>query len=184
MNALVFGGMSPRHHEWVRQVAEALRSHFDEVRLLDYRHWAQQDTEMDLEYEITQAAALAEGLEEYVVVAKSIGTVLTTLAVARGLLTPQYCAFMGFPLKVVEADLPEVAEALPHLPSTTFLHNDRDPLGPAEAIEKYIGAHKPASYQFMTVRGDTHDYTDFDLITLLAIRDLGERLQDPYYQPY
>ncbi len=68
--------MSQRHHEWVREVAAALRPEFEEVRLLDYKHWTEPETEMDLEYEVGQAAKLAEGLGGYIVVAKSIGTVV------------------------------------------------------------------------------------------------------------
>jgi len=168
MNVFILGGMSPRHYEWVRQLAEALQPHFDEIRLLDYRHWEQQGAEMDLEYEITQAAALAKDFGEYLVVAKSIGTVLATLATARGLLAPQRCVFMGFPLKVVTADLSEVANALLQLPPTTFLHNEHDPLGSAEAVKTYVGAHAPAIYDFQTLPGDTHDYIDFDLIARVA----------------
>jgi hypothetical protein len=168
MNVLILGGMSQRHREWVRQVAAVLQPHFAEVRLLDYRHWEQSDTEMDLEYEILQAAELAKDFGEYVVVAKSIGTVVATLANARGLITPRKCAYMGFPLKVVEADLPEVADALLELPVTSFLHNEHDPLGSAESVRAYISAHAPALYDFKTLPGDTHDYIDLDLIAQVA----------------
>jgi len=168
MNALILGGMSPRHKAWVRQVAEVLQPYFDEVRPLDYRHWDAADTEMDLEYEISQADVLAKNFDEYVVVAKSIGTVLASFANARGLLAPQRCVFMGFPLKVAEAQFPEVANALPQLPPTVFLHNERDPLGSAAAVKQYVDAHAPKAYEFQVLPGDTHDYTDFDLIVQLA----------------
>ena len=39
MNALILGGMSPQHKQWVQEVADVLRPRFDEVRLLDYLHW-------------------------------------------------------------------------------------------------------------------------------------------------
>jgi predicted alpha/beta-hydrolase family hydrolase len=168
MNVLVLGGMSPRHHEWVRGVAEALKPHMEEVVFLDYRHW-QTGEEMDIEYEITQTVALAARLGEYIVVAKSIGTVITTLATSRGMLSSQRCLFMGFPLSVVEQYLPEVAEALKDLPPTTFLHNEADPLGSSKAVQAYLGAHTPPHFDFKVLPGSTHDYVDFNLITQLAI---------------
>jgi len=169
MNVLVLGGMSPRHKEWVRQVASVLKPHFNEVRLLDYRHWDQEGAEMNLEYEITQTTMLAQDLGDYVVVAKSIGTVVAILANSRDLISPARCVFMGFPLKVVLATIPEVADALPKLPvDTTFLHNDHDPLGAAEDISAYISEHMPQAPVFMTMPGGTHDYIDFDLITRLT----------------
>lgn len=163
MNALILGGMSPRHHDWVRQVAHQVGEQFDSVRFLDYRHWPD-DSQMDIEHEIVQAAALAEELDEYVVIAKSIGTVVTTLAIARGLLQPKSCLFMGFPLNVVEADFPEVATSLPTLPKTIFLHNDQDPLGSYDDVQVYVHAHAPQHYLTIRTPGNTHDYEDFDLM--------------------
>jgi pimeloyl-ACP methyl ester carboxylesterase len=164
MNALILGGMSPRHHEWVRQVAAALKPHFDEVRLHDYRHWGHEKDNMNLEYEIAQVAELVKDFGAYVIVAKSIGTAVAALAIARGLISPKRCVFVGFPLKAVETDMPEVAAALSQLPPTVFLHNQQDPLGSAEAVESYLRAHAPASYEFQIVPGATHDYVAFDLI--------------------
>ena len=149
-------------------MAEALRSHFSDVRLLDYRHWGQQDSQMDIEHEISQAVTLTEDFGEYVNDAKSIGTVIASLAIARGLLTPRGCLYMGFPLKVVEANLPETANALPTLPPTTFLHNEHDPLGSAEEVRVYVSAHAPRSYNLQVLSGNTHDYIDFNLIARVA----------------
>jgi acetyl esterase/lipase len=162
--------MSPRHKEWVRQVAEALNPHFEEVRFLDYDHWDVNGAEMDVEHELARAAELAKDYGEYMVVAKSIATVLTTLGNARGLLTPKHCVFLGFPLQVVH-ELPqelELASALKQLPPTTFVHNQNDPLGTAEAVQTFIAAHAPANYDFQTTPGATHDYVDFGLIARLA----------------
>jgi len=167
MNVLILGGMSQRHYAWIREVAEVLRPHFAQVRLLDYAHWAS-DTEMDVEHEITEAVKLAEDFGEYIVVAKSIGTVVATLANARGLLHPDYCVFLGFPLKVVVTELPEVADSLPKLPPVHFVHNEHDPLGDADAVKAYLEAHAPESYDLLVSPGDAHDYVNFDLILDLA----------------
>lgn len=167
MNVLIFGGMSPRHEQWVRDVADALSPHFKRVRYQDYQHWGD-GSEMDLEYEIEQAVQLAAGFGEYIVVAKSIGTVLTALANAREVINPERCVFMGLPLKAIENDIPAVAGALPKLPPTVFLHNEADPLGSSEAVRAYVEAHAPLRYDFQTLPGNTHDYIDFNLIAQRA----------------
>lgn len=148
-------------------MAEALRPHFAEVRILDYRHWSDPDSEMDIEQEITRAAQLGTGSSDYIIVAKSVGTVVATLAIARNLLRPARCVFMGFPLKVVH-ELPEMATALGQLPPTIFLHNENDPLGSAEAVALYIKSNPPKEYSLQTLPGDTHDYLDFELLSRLA----------------
>jgi hypothetical protein len=169
MNLLILGGMSPGHHEWVRHVAEKLGDSFDSVRFLDYRHWETGEA-MDIEHEVSEAAVLAEGLDEYVLVAKSIGTVVATLAISRGMPPPKHCVFMGFPLSGIEGEIPEVADALPALPLTVFVHNEFDKVGTAEAAKKYVQAHTATPALFITVPGvTTHDYEDYALIKKLAL---------------
>jgi hypothetical protein len=137
------------------------------VSYLDYKHWATGE-QMDLEFEVVEAGRLAEGLGDYVVVAKSIGCVVATLATARGMIAPKKCVFLGFPLGVIH-DLPEVDTALLKLPPTTFVHNEFDTVGSAEEVKAYIAAHAPANYNLQTIPGNqTHDYTDFDTIVQLA----------------
>ncbi|HVX23998.1 MAG TPA: hypothetical protein VG992_01505 [Candidatus Saccharimonadales bacterium] len=166
MNMLILGGESQRHQVWVRELASALEPNADDLRILDYRHWQTNSPTIDVEYEIEQAARNAPD-EPYVVVAKSMGSVVTTLAVSRGLLKPDRCIFMGFPLAVVMANLPEVAAALPKLPPTDFLHNTADPLGSFQAVQAYITAHSPAHFTCCELPGDTHDYSDFNRIKQL-----------------
>lgn len=167
MNVLILGGMSKRHQEWIRDVAEVLRPHCEEVRLLDYEHWHNSGREMDIEREITRAAQLVTGLTDYILVAKSIGTAIATLATARRLIAPRRCIFLGFPLKVVR-ELPEMDMALRQLPPTTFLHNENDPLGSAKEVTSYLQSNSPVQYDIQTLPGGTHDYLDFKLLVRLA----------------
>jgi hypothetical protein len=149
-------------------VAEALKPHFDEVRFLDYRHWRTDAPDIDVEYELEQAVQLVDGLGEYVVVAKSIGTAITAIAVRRERLGPRKCVFLGFPLKVVKADLPEVAAGLKTLPQAVFVQNEQDPLGSSADMKDYLRTYIPRGYMLKPLPGDTHDYLDFDLIAELA----------------
>ncbi len=163
--------MSPRHKQWVRDVAEAVKPHFDEVRLLDYGHWETGDAMIDLESEIKRVADLAKDFGDYVVIAKSIGTAVAALAIARGLIAPKHCVFLGFPLDVT-AKLPQAAEltaAFKQLPPIAFVHNENDPVGSAEAVREYLLANTPADYTLTVTPGDTHDYVDFEQIIQLAL---------------
>lgn len=171
MNALILGGQSPRHYDWVRRVAEALKPHLNEVQFLDYRHW-QNDAPVDLEYEISQASRLVTGMgNEYVIVAKSLGTMVATHGDALGLLHPSRCVFLGLPLKAFD-ELPDMPEGLKRLPPTVFVQNTRDPLGSFADVQTYVAAHSNAEARCLETPGDTHDYADFTLITELAT---GER---------
>lgn len=169
MNALVLGGASPRHKQWVEVVSETLRPAFDEVRTLQYNHWAEGNADIDLEAEISQAAVLAQDFAPYVVVAKSIGTVVTALAVSRGLLHPKRCVFLGFPLTAVTSALSEVDTAIAQLPPTIFVHNEFDKVGSSLAVQEYLNGTKCTDYKLLVNYGNsTHDYLDYSFIVELA----------------
>lgn len=169
MNVFVLGGESPRHQEWVRQVAEVLKPAFEHVAFQDYRHWADGST-TDIDHEAAEAAKIAAGLGEYVIVAKSIGTVITTLGIGKGSLAPSRCVFLGLPLGAVRR-IPGVVEGIKLLPQTIFVQNAHDPLGSADEVKSFVGVHGNSQASTLATPGDTHDYADLSLIAKLASQE-------------
>lgn len=170
MNILILGGNSKHHYDWVRELAKALQTDKTRVVYLDYKHW-QTDGSLKIEDEINSAVALGDKLGEYIVVAKSVGTIITTLGVADGRLKPAGCLMLGTPLTVIKEYYPDFADKLTSLPRTVFLQNAQDPYGSAEMLEGYLEDKSPADYHVVTAPGDTHDYVDYDSIKEL-ISDL------------
>lgn len=171
MNILILGGNSKRHKQWVRDLKDSLKDSFDRVVYVDYAHWESGDEQADIEYEISQAARLASELGSYAIVAKSIGTVIAMEGIASGVLQPSSTLLMGLPLGRV-ASSSDCADMLSLLPPTTFLQNDRDPVGGAEDIRVFIESNPPAVWDLSVSSGDTHDYSDFALVrALLQNRD-------------
>jgi hypothetical protein len=168
MNVLILGGESPRHKAWVRQVAEAVASQFGTVAYLDYKHWDTGEP-TDIEHEIQAAANIAKDLGEYIVIAKSIGTVITTLGNARGVLHPKRCVFLGLPLGAARR-IDGVVPGMKLLPATVFIQNSHDPLGSADEVKSFISLYGNDSALCLATAGDTHDYADF---TLIRDRALG-----------
>jgi hypothetical protein len=168
MNILILGGNSKRHYEWIREVKNALEPLVSEVRLHDYKHWVEDEPEANVEYEISAAAKTAEGLGDYILVAKSIGTVISTLGISKGLLKPKACLFMGVPLSVIPERFPNFNEDLAKLPRVTFLQNASDPLGASTELEEFINIQPPKDWQLTSFTHNTHDYADMELIATLT----------------
>lgn len=172
MNVLLLGGQSPRHYHWVREFRDVLETHGHAVTLLDYAHWLRGDREIDVEHELHAAARLASAMTDYVVVAKSIGCILTAVGHERGLLAPRAALLLGFPVHGREDDA-ELAHAVADLPPTIVVQNEHDPFGSAAEVGAYFAAHTPARYRLQAVPGiATHDYTDFEALTAL-VDELG-----------
>jgi acetyl esterase/lipase len=168
MNVLILGGNSPRHKEWVRQVAEALRPYVGQAKCLIYRHWGQ-GGDADVTYEIEQAAQMAKSFSgEYIIIAKSVGTVITTLGVDQRKLHPSRCIFLGFPLSMMQ-HVPAAAPALTSLPPTVIVQNEHDPLGSYQDVRSFLSKLGNKHIAVTATPGETHDYVDFAQIRRLVL---------------
>lgn len=167
MNVLILGGQSSRHQQWVRDLAASLADQFETVKFIDYRHW-QTNGDLDIDHELQEISKATQDLTNYVIIAKSIGSVLSILAISQGVCKPEKCVFLGFPLAEVTEHLPVLGSNLRDLPETIFVHNKHDPHGDASEIKAYLQANRVKNYQFFEQDGNTHDYVDFDLIAKLA----------------
>lgn len=165
MKVLILGGNSPRHKQWIRELGDTLGVAGHEVTLQNYLHWDTGDKNVAIDYEISQAAAAMRKQSDYVIIAKSVGTVIATLGIARGELHPSKCLLLGVPFGGIAGRMPEFTPSLSKLPSTVFIQNDNDPYGSAAGLSDILAAAHPANYQFVIVdNNDTHDYLNFGQI--------------------
>ncbi|GAA2182538.1 hypothetical protein GCM10009785_22220 [Brooklawnia cerclae] len=164
MDILLLGGQSPRHREWSRAIAASLESHGHRVSQLEYANWLDQTRVTDVEHEVAAVTHAAATLTDPVVVAKSVGTLIATLAIGRGLLHPAGEVFLGLPLEAW-ADSDEATAYLTDLPPLTVVQNEHDPFGSADDASRFVAAHAPRTYTVEAVPGvSTHDYVDAEAI--------------------
>lgn len=168
MNALLLPGNSSRHGEWVEELKDALSPQFQTVTTQHYRHWQKAEDWADIEYEMGVADEKARDLQPYVIVAKSIGTVIAARGVANGMLYPEKIVLLGVPVKGgAQAD--EFARTLKHIPiPVVIVQNSADPLG---SFIEVRGAFEDISdgLSFVELPGETHDYLDFEAIAKLSL---------------
>jgi len=181
MQVILLGGQSPRHYEWVREVREALEFAGLPVVLHDYAHWLNGEHEINFEAELEALALVASDIDDdYVIVAKSIGCVLTAVALARGLIVPKACLFLGLPFKTASQNK-ELPTGFAELPITIFAQNEKDPLGSFEEVAVFARPLVPELTVFAALAGSTHDYADFELIAALTLK-LTKSLEPPTQQ--
>lgn len=166
MDALLLPGNSPRHAAWVQELKQALAPHFDRVEAQQYKHWQTAVGNTDVDYEIGVAQQTAERLNQYMVIAKSIGTVIAIKATANKNLQPEKLILLGVPLYGgMPKDL--FGAWLQHITvPIVFVQNTHDPLGSFSDVKSAFentGSH----VSFIELPGDTHSYVDFNAITKL-----------------
>ena len=165
MKIVLLGGNSPRHYDWIRDLGRALEAAGHTVLLHDYEHWQTGAPLADISREVERVHALLANETGYMIIAKSIGTVIATVATAKGLLRPTRCLLLGVPFTGIAGETPEFLPGLATLPRTIFIQNEFDPYGSAEGLDTLLARSHPSVFDLVVVENNTtHDYTDFDLL--------------------
>ena len=165
MNILLLGGNSPQHKLWLHQLGAFLESAGHVVIRHEYHHWQTGEPNADIEAELRRLRPVASQLANYAVIAKSVGTVIATLGIARGLLQPTQCVFLGVPLAGIAGETPDFLPSLAALPPTTIMQNDHDPYGSFDLLQQTLPPLPQLTLQ--TSPGATHDYVDFAAIAAM-----------------
>lgn len=158
---IILPGNSKRNQAWGEGARDYFGSWFDDVYLQYYDHWQTDSNDMDIETELEKLRQAAG--EEIVVFAKSIGTILTLLAVSKGFINPSKCVFFGMPLDyAAEGLLKDNWSPLRDFSTPTLaFHNVDDPTASCSFAEQKLTELSVGAVTFFKVPGDNHNYTEF-----------------------
>lgn len=162
---LVLAGGSARNLAWGEACVAAYRPQFDEVFFQTYDHWTTGEPNLDFVSELEKVSKTVKGAGtegEWYIMAKSIGSILATKAMAEKRIAPTACVFFGMPINLVvdtvlAGDL-SVLTALT-MPVVAF-HNEHDPTALYEVAQSALTKYAPG-VTVVTRPGNTHDYVDF-----------------------
>lgn len=165
---IVLSGNSDRNQAWGEGAVEHFQSWFDAVHMLYYNHWGTDSNVMDVDAELRKLEGEVKSDSdetEYVVIAKSIGTILTLLAIHQKIVKPIQCVFFGMPLNFAGEEggaFEEDWSPLSHysVPTLAF-HNVDDPVANCQLAEGKLDELGVGNIQFVKVPGDNHNYTEF-----------------------
>lgn len=166
MNALLLPGNSSRHGDWIENLKLAMAPHFQRVETQHYSHWQEGGDKADIDYEISVAHNKVERLEPYIIIAKSIGTVISAKGVVDGRLKPNKLILLGVPINGgIPKDL--FSKWLQEIDvQVVFVQNTNDPLGSFSDVQTAFQG-KGSNVSFVELPGEAHDYLDFDAIAKL-----------------
>lgn len=164
MDLLLFGGNSARNKDWINLVERKLSSEFTSANVCVYEHWKIGDEFINLEKELARLPSLTKNLGEYVIFAKSIGTILSMMAIQKGILNPKKCVYVGLPIRFVEQDKEIDLEKLilDNSAPSLFIQNTADPTAPFMELENFIKDIPNTMNYLKELPGDTHNYDDLE----------------------
>ncbi len=154
---------------------ELIKQGYD-VHFHKYSHWPQEGTpgwdqkpeDINFELELDNLKQYFEqnGAPDYVL-AKSAGSVVTSLAIQKGLINPKKVILMGLPMKwkhpFVHGKLEEIIRNTPLPIGTRFIQESEDPFGGYEMIKEIFGNHiLDQDYVLHEIEGNNHQYNYSD----------------------
>lgn len=165
MKLLLLSGNSKSNEVWIKEVADKFANRFDEIKIASYEHWQTGQELINFEKERLKLKELVGGWNEYLIFAKSVGTLLTLAGIKDGILKPKGVLMCGIPRSFADrVHFEEVDKCWQDVSCPiTVLQNDQDPVGGYDSVKEYLQKYYPNASLVKTV-GNTHDYLDLELM--------------------
>lgn len=176
MNIVLLGGNSVLNRSWVEDVARKIPELFDEVVVQYFHHWQTGEEDIDMEREVKELVNITKGWDEYIVFAKSIGTIVTLKALYEEKISPRKVIFFGFPYEFSKEKGYETDKYLEELNIPAFfIQKSEDWAMSYEDLEKLVkekvkGKYKLLKYHREGEPDNEHHYADVEYIKSL-LRD-------------
>lgn len=162
MDLILLPGNSRENKSWIDRVDYELKPLFTQSAVHYYDHWWQDDKDavIDLEVELDKLETTVTQLSSnYVVFAKSAGIVLTLYGIFEGVLNPEVCVFVGFPLYWSRKNGFSVDEwLLEYSVPSLFIQQSEDPALSFEELKAYLLERNVSQHRLIEVPGNDHIY--------------------------
>jgi hypothetical protein len=165
MDLILLGGNSVSNRAWVEEVLEKLKDLFDNTHIQYYKHWKENKELIDFDYEINELVKNVARFREYVIFAKSVGTLVTIKTILDGRIHPKFCIFVGIPVYWAKEKGFDVDTWFKNFDYPTLVvQNTNDPVCSFKDLETYLKENSVKGFVLKETVGDTHHYPDLEKI--------------------
>lgn len=162
---LILGGYSNKNIPWINKMKEIFNKDYS-TYLLEYQHWYS-DKELDIEKEISNISKIINENNIDIVIAKSIGIVLVSMAIEKKLISPKKVVFLGYPKKVLDEEkmdiLSNILEKKDEI-DMIFIQQENDFQCSYEKLLELL----PMDIKAFSIEGSDHSYSDVESIKMFV----------------
>ncbi len=168
MNLILLGGNSIDNKKWIEDVETCLKPLFQSTTVISYDHWQTGEWMINLDKEKEKLAQTAKNFGEYIIFAKSAGSLVTVKAIFEKSISPQKCIFAGIPLNWARKSNFDVNTWYKDysIPTLAIQHTN-DPLASSKELSEFL-SQLTKTVKVEELPGDTHDYDELDTIKKLV----------------
>ena len=180
MKVVLLGGNHKLNKEWVDEIAQSVGDLFEQAVVQNFYHWSQEHGMIDLDKEADQLEKIVEGWDEYIVFAKSAGTLVTLKCLHEGRISPGKLIFVGLPYEWGKEKGWDVDAYLKSLKiKTLFIQKPHDWAMAYSALETLLTEKVGANYETLEYKregepDDDHHYADIAYLKSLIQEYINE----------
>lgn len=165
MDLIVLGGnnRSPNNRDWVQNITSFLQQNFSSVYPHAYHHWEAKEKIIDLDYELKVLSEVVKNKQQYIILAKSAGVLLTLKGIFTDIFTPSKCIFLGTPIDWAKKHNFDLDTWLKNYSTPSlFIQKSYDPVALFQDLKKHLDKMEVQNYQLAEIPGKDHDYGNFE----------------------
>ncbi len=150
---------------WIEEVKERFDG-FASGEILYYIHWDTGEEWADIPKESVNLQKLIGDTKDYVVFAKSIGSIIALKNIYEKTISPKKLIICGLPYLTAKASGYEIDKYLEELHvETIFIQNEFDPLAGYEDVRKIVEEKVKVDCKVINEVGiDSHSYRNWELL--------------------
>lgn len=177
MKVILLGGQSIANKGWIESIHKSLEDGGLDSEIMYYDHWSDGRESADVDVEVQKLSRLVSDKGEYMIFAKSIGTILTLKANFEGRISPLSCIFCGVPYDFAKKLGHNIDDWIGKLNiKVTVFQKSGDPYGGYNRIDEVMkgGSIEVVRYRIEGESDNDHNYANIDYITNMIKKDLNE----------
>lgn len=174
MQLVLLGGNSKLNKEWIEEVENTLKDLFDSTHIHYYKHWEEDNGSIDMDYELGKLSEYLKDQKNYVIFAKSVGSILTVKGVHEKKLNPTSNILVGLAHSWAKSQNYEIDSWLKiSTVPTLFIQKTGDPAIPFQELTELVGEEKMMNVTLQEMDGDDHHYANVGELKVYISRFLN-----------
>lgn len=171
MKIFLLAGQSILNKEWIEEVEKEFNKKFDDTSIIYYDHWSSSSKNIDLEKESSKLIEMINEYDgEYLVFAKSIGTIVFCNVIEKLKRNPNGVLMVGVPYDLASKmgfDMSKLKEKVDYI--ICVYQKQHDPFGEFEDVKRMEeGMIKVNEYICTNEENDNHHYSNTSYLLKLV----------------
>ena len=161
---IILGGNNSRNIEWLKKMESTYKIDYD-VLTMHYDSWID-NSSIDFNVELVKLQQLVKNMKDYIIIAKSAGSILSMMGICNKMIMPKAIILMGLPLKFAEnnnINLEYMLQKVKQFCSVLIIQQKNDPLGKSSDVRKMLSD----DIKLKQINGNYHWYGKYEEIKMI-----------------